>query len=834
MRIFLSILFVYCAVEVFAQKPLEFNLSNNWKFKNTKDKNWLPAIVPGTVHTDLLNNQKIKDPHLHQNEQELQWVENENWEYSCEFNCEEAVLNHENISLQFYGLDTYAKIYLNGIFISETNNMFRTWRPEVKKHLKKGSNTLRILFESSVNKGKELAQQIPYTLPGDEKIFTRKAQYQYGWDWGPRLVTCGVWRSVKLVAWNSCYIKTIHCIQQSQTTAKAELACRLEINCNKAGEYEIALSNETEKLPLKTQKIQLKKGSNAVSIPYTIDQPKLWWCNGLGEPHIYLFNLVLSQNGKVLHSKQVKTGIRKIELLQQKDVSGKSFYFKLNDVPVFTKGANWIPADNFIPRITRSKYEQLIKDAADANMNMLRVWGGGIYESDEFYELCDENGILVWQDFMFACAMYPGDKTFVNNVKEEAIDNVKRLRNHPCIALWCGNNEIDEGWHNWGWQQQYNYSSVDSAKIWKDYTAVFYTTLKQVIDENDPSRTYWPSSPSIGWGRKESLLSGDAHYWGVWWGMEPFEIYKNKTGRFMSEYGFQGMPALSYCKQFCDDSLSLHSSCLYQHQKHPRGFETINTYMQRDYSVPAKFENYIYVSQLLQAAGIKTAIEAHRRAKPYCMGTLYWQLNDCWPVTSWSSIDAQGNWKALHYQVKKSFKDVLLSVNEDRNKYEVYIISDKQQKSEGALVAAVYNMEGKLLWSKTISVSIPENSSGIYLSIDANDLHAINKNTAYLSCNFVSKDGNIRENCISYFVKPKDMTLPVPLVQTKVNEADNTIEVSTDVLAKDVYLYLKDREIKLDDNFFDLLPGEKKTILVKEKGIDLKKIRVKTLVNANL
>ncbi len=513
--------------------------SEQWSFRKVNDTNWLPAEVPGTVHTDLFAHKLIPDPFLGANEKQLQWIENEDWQYQTTFSVSKAELKNENCELQFDGLDTYAEVSLNGTKILSANNMFRTWKVDVKKLLKIGQNKLVITFSSAVNKGKEAAEKLAYTLPGDEKIFTRKAQYHYGWDWGPRFVTAGIWKDVKLHFWNSASISNVKHIQKSLSDDLAELEFVAEIKSNTNGEFQLKINDKLEI-------IQLKKGKNKVSVYYQIKKPKCWWSNGLGEAYLYSFSISLSKKSRVLDKKELNIGLRTIELVREKDNVGKSFYFKLNGIPVFMKGANYIPPDSFLPRAKDSVYKSIVKNAVDANMNMLRVWGGGVYADDVFYNECDKNGILVWQDFMFACAMYPGDDHFINNVKNEVIDNVNRLQNHPSIALWCGNNENDEGWHNWGWQKQYKYSVTDSIKIWNDYKKLFHEVIPQTLDSllSKEKNIYWSSSPSIGWGKKESLLSGDSHYWGVWWGMEPFEIYKQKIGRFMSEYGFQGMPNL--------------------------------------------------------------------------------------------------------------------------------------------------------------------------------------------------------------------------------------------------------------------------------------------------
>ena len=802
----LKFIFIFLIPLVFWSQNTDRNLcSENWSFKKVTDSNWLPAKVPGTVHTDLFNNKIIPDPFFGSNEKQLQWIENEDWEYQTTFNVSAEELTHQNCFLQFDGLDTFAKVTLNGSVILSANNMFRTWKVGVKNLLRLGENKLEFTFASAVKKGKTNAGKHNYTLPGDEKVFVRKAQYHFGWDWGPRFVTAGIWKKISLCFLDDAFITKIKCNQKSILGSKAQLEFTAEINCLITGNFNFKVND-------KTQNFSLKKGLNQITLPYKIKQPKLWWPNGLGEAYLYPFEISLIKNNQVVDSKKLSIGLRTIELIQEKDTIGNSFYFKVNGIPVFMKGANYIPPDSFLPRTTDSIYKSIVKNAVDANMNMLRVWGGGVYADDAFYEECDKNGILVWQDFMFACAMYPGETAFLDNVKNEVIDNVTRLQNHPSIALWCGNNEIDEGWHNWGWQKQYNYSKQDSTKIWNDYQKLFHEIIPQTLDNLLPKseNRYWPSSPSIGWGKKESLLQGDSHYWGVWWGMEPFEIYEKKVGRFMSEYGFQGMPNWETFKSFTyADELNLNSEAVKNHQKHPTGYATIQTYMERDYKIPKSFEDYIYVSQLLQADGMKTAIEAHRRAKPNCMGTLYWQLNDCWPVASWSSVDYLGRWKAFHYQVKRSFENLLISIKEEEDDYKVYIINDNLNSIEGDLSIILYDFNGK----KVVEINEPttsnENSSELKIAIPKINLKKYEKENSVLSVSFTSKNKTAKS--LFYFVKPKDLKLSKPNIKIRVVD-NTTIEISSDVLAKNVFL--SSGNAFFSDNYFDLLPNEKRNISI--------------------
>ena len=806
---FISILICFSTAAQTSQRDLSIE---NWTFNKQNDSKKYKAEIPGTVHTDLFQIKLIPDPFYGANEKQLHWIENATWEYETYFSLSKSDFQNQNIDLEFDGLDTYATVYLNGKVVLEANNMFRKWNISAKSNLKKDNNHLKIIFHSAVKKGKEEAKKLPYTLPENERIFVRKAQYQFGWDWGPRFVTAGIWQKVQLKFWNVAKIENVRYDQKVLNENQALLDVIFTIDVQKEDKYQIYFG-------AKPYHFNLKKGINTVKIPVEISKPILWWCNGLGVPHQYAFEFQLRKGKIKLDRKLLKIGLRTIELIQQKDEIGTGFAFKLNGKMVYMKGANYIPPDSFLPRVKDSIYKALVENARKANMNMLRVWGGGVYPDDSFFDACDEAGILVWQDFMFACSMYPGDKNFVENVKQEVIYQVNRLQNHPSLAIWCGNNENDEGWHNWGWQRQHNYSAADSTQIWNDYKKVFHEVIPNTLDSlvSKEKNVYWPSSPSIGWGRKESMTQGDSHYWGVWWGKEPFEIYKTKVPRFMSEYGFQGMPNIETLRKVVSESdLNFNSEALKNHQKHPIGYETIREYMERDFVVPTKFEDYIYVSQLLQADGMKTAMEAHRRAKPYNMGTLYWQFNDCWPVTSWSSLDYFGNWKAFHYQAKRSFENVLISVNEENDFYKVYLINDNFEKYSDQLTLELISFDGKSLWQTSKQIEVEENSSAIVFEIPKADFSKFDLNQAVLNVRFKDEISNY------FFVKAKDLKLTKPTIQIKEID-DLTIEVSTDVLAKNVFLS-SSNEVFFDDNYFDLLPNEKRIIKLSKITKNLKVI----------
>ncbi|MFP4471684.1 MAG: beta-mannosidase [Bacteroidales bacterium] len=829
---------VSCASSLTNQGVDQFELKTGWEFKNMADTGWLTATVPGTVHTDLAENGLTGDSFYRDNEAKQQWIENETWCYRNIFDVPPSLFDKENIQLTFEGLDTYAAVILNSDTILSADNMFRTWTTDVRDLLKDSGNLLEIVFTPATIRDSIRASEMPYQLP-DRRGFSRKAPYQYGWDWGPRFATCGIWRPVTIAGWNGIRMENIRINQRKLQSDVAVLDFIVEWSDEIKTEEisQLKLEIYFDEALIEEYASPTKPGTKTTMIPISVSNPKLWWCNGMGAPDLYNYRLELIKDKKAIQSLTGRFGIREIELVRENDSIGQSFYFKINGKPVFIKGANYIPQDNFLPRVTDPQYHQLIQNAAAANMNMLRVWGGGIYEKDLFYDLCDEYGIMVWQDFMFACNMYPGDSAFMINVKAEARDNIVRLRNHPCLALWCGNNEVDEGWHNWGWQKSLNYSDADSAKVWNDYVELFHQLLPETIEKYDPGRPYHPSSPTIGWGHEESRRTGDSHYWGVWWGEEPFEIYKERVPRFMSEYGFQGMPPLKTIESFTlPEDRVIGSEIMESHQKHPRGTELIHTYMERDYQSPSTFEDYIYVSQLVQAEGIRTAIEAHRRAMPYCMGTLYWQLNDCWPVTSWSSVDYYGRWKALHYFVKEAFAETMISPVFENDSISVFIVSDSYNDITGSLRLQLMDFEGKLLWQTNHAIQLDGPGSGKVIAASAGKiLRDSDRRTVMLIADFM-KNGQIIASNFLYFEKPKDLRLShaSPDIQIKKTVKGYEIEINSQNLIKNLALRQSSIIGHFDKNFIDIIPGRSTVFnfITTEKHPDLGEgLRIECLNN---
>ncbi|MBL7703498.1 MAG: hypothetical protein JNM14_14700 [Ferruginibacter sp.] len=675
--IFLIFLINLIPVQTFAQN-ISIELNQNWQFKNQKESKWYKATVPGTIHTDLLANKLIPDPFYRDNESKLQWIDKEDWEYKTVFDVDEKTFAKNIIELVFEGLDTYADVYLNGKLILQADNMFRSWTVNVKPFIEETGNVLLIKFASAQNKVDSIAKsKLPLVLPDNNRVYVRKAQFQFGWDWGPKLVGCGIWKKVRLNAWDNVKIQSFSSFYHPESN-KSEFS--YQVLSRQGYVYGIYLINKElaikKKLNYKDlltliSNTEILIAGNSTFVEFdngTLDIPNEKIPRGKNNnPYaLVLFHQYHRGKSKFVEEREVNINSQNVKLIQQKDSIGTSFYFEKDGKPIYAKGANWIPGDVFLPRLKRDDYRKMLLSAKDANMNMLRVWGGGVYESDDFYDLCDSMGIMVWQDFMFAGGMYPGDKAFFNNVREEVKYQIERLRNHHCIVLWCGNNEVEEAWKNWGWQNQFNLHGADSVKVWNDYKRLFQDSLQRWVNEFDGTRPYVSTSPKNGWGRKESFTEGDSHYWGVWWGMEDWEKFETKTGRFVSEYGMQAMPNWSTIKSFTDSSdRYLYSPVIKDHQKASDGFKKLNHYLTRYFIDSAKLsrlslENYTYLSQCMQYYILKNSIAIHRSKYPANMGTLLWQLNDCWPVTSWSITDYSRQPKAAWYAVKEAYRDDVL------------------------------------------------------------------------------------------------------------------------------------------------------------------------------
>jgi beta-mannosidase len=787
-------------------------LHSGWQFREAGKGEWRTALVPGCVHTDLLANKLIEDPFYRDNEQKLQWIGKTDWEYRASFDVPASMLKRRHLELVFEGLDTYAQVFLNERPVLDADNMFRTWRVDVSSALKVGANTLRIHFRSPINEILPLMSKLGYELPASndqgEKTspHTRKAPYQYGWDWGPRFVTSGIWKPVALEAWDEARLGDLHITQNQLSKDAAQLTAEVEVVSSGALDAVLVVEDPADKHITARQSVKLSAGANRFALKVSIPNPRLWWPAGMGEQTLYTLRARLLVGGKATDEGSTRVGLRTLELRQRPDEDGKSFTFVINGVPVFAKGANWVPADSFPTRVTRERYRRLLESARDANMNMLRVWGGGFYESDDFYELCDELGLMVWQDFMFACSMYPGDEKFLDSVRAEAEDNVKRLRNHPSIVIWVGNNEVETAWQHWGWKQQL------PAKLWDDYKKIFHGVLPEVIAALDPSRPYWPSSPSSNLEEdSDSQRMGDVHYWEVWHAAKPFTEYERQHPRFMSEYGFQSFPSIETVNAYTIPSdHDIGSPVMLAHQKHPRGNQLIREYMLREYPEPKDFESFLYASQVLQAEGIRVGAEHLRRIMPHNMGSLYWQLDDCWPVASWSSVDYFGRWKALQYYARRFYSPVLVSPHAEGGNINFHIVSDKAEATPAELVVTLLDFDGHALSENRKTVEVAPLASKSYLSLPADGLlRGHDTKAIFLNCELLVGGKTVSSNRV--FFRPfKELTLPAPHVTTDAvrSRGGFTVTVKSDKFARAVYLSAEGLDGSFSDNYFDLIPGK--------------------------
>ncbi len=737
--------------------PVQRPLTGNWQFKALDSTAWLPATVPGVVHTDLLALGKIPDPFTGRHEAAVQGLAENQWEYRLTFNLTKEELRYPQIDLVFAGLDTYAEVWLNGQHVLSANNMFRKWRLKVKETLVAGANSLKVVFTPPVMANKQKLAALPYTLPAGAETgkwqvspFTRKAPYQFGWDFAPRLVTMGIWQPVYLHFWPTARIEDVTFTLNYLTDEEAGYTVHLAVYAAQDN------SKCTLKVRNATQEITLREGYNNTAIDIAIPDPKLWWPNGWGEANLYAIPVTLRHNGMVIDSLTKRLGVRTVELVQDFDSVGRSFYVRVNNKPVFIKGANWTPLSSFPSAVPDSVYCNRLEAVQAANMNMLRVWGGGIYERDLFYDLCDAKGILVWQDFMFANSMYPGDAAFYANVREEVKQQVKRLQTHPSLAFWNGNNEIEVAWKNWGWQQQYGYTAGDSAKIWQDYQYLFRQLIPEIIALFDPGRAYTPTSPLSNWGRPENFSSGSMHYWGVWHGPDDFPDFRTNVGRFMAEYGFQAYPDTATVAFYTDALADVFTSPDLAHQKSYVGNKLLVAQATKYFGKPAGAEDFIAKSQQTQALALKMAIEAHRLAKPVCGGTLFWQLNDCWPGPSWAVVDYFGRPKLAWEVIKDRYQPVILVVSADRKAFSIEVVNDLQDEVNGRLQLALWDAAGTRHWVTGKDISLGANRvKSIYRSQVNKLLDGRPAAQVYLKATLFI-DGQPADVETFYFVPPKD------------------------------------------------------------------------------
>ena len=786
------------------------SLSGAWQLCQAGEQQVYPGQVPGGVHTDLIAAGAIPDPFFGDNELRVMWVAEKDWQYSREFSVSGALLKEERVYLVCDGLDTLGKVELNGHELGRFENMFRQYRWEVKGLLKEGNNTLVFTFDSPVQYAKEhearfaLTGVQPWSILGGP--YLRKAPCHFGWDWGPMLPPMGIWKDLCLKGRSIARLEDVHLRQRLEENKGVLMA---DVKLDRWGSAPLQVRMRVTAPGGKTWEQTAPVDGSTGAVQVEVPQPELWWPNGYGEQPLYGVAVSLLSGEHELDTRTYQIGFRTIELRRDPDQWGEGFVFWVNGVPVFAKGADWIPADSFPTRISDQYLEGLIRDSAAAHMNMLRVWGGGFYEEEEFYDLCDRYGILVWQDFVFACNKYPDDEAFFQNVKVEAIENVRRLRHRASLALWCGNNEMEQGWADWGWN---NPSDYWNQRLKMAYDRMFHHLLPGIVAAEDPDRTYWPSSASSGlpFSEPNGQQRGDCHYWDVWHGRKPFTAYRSQYPRFMSEFGFQSLPPFETIQAYAEEKdWNMTSYIMEHHQRSFKGNGLMISQMTDTFRMPKDFPMLVYLSMVLQAEGIRYGVEHWRRHKDRVGGILYWQLNDCWPVASWSSIDYFGRWKALHYAARRFFAPVLLSIEdiEEKAQMDVWVTSDVTTPWKGSAAWKLITLDGQVLDSGEEAVLLdPQESKQVFSK--AFELTPEEKRRTVFLCEL--KQGQERVSLsLATFTPNKHLELADPQLAVTVSQQGSqaVYEGSAKSLARFVEFKLQGADVVFSDNYFDVPAG---------------------------
>lgn len=820
--------------------------SAQWRFReaSAKPAAWLPARVPGCVHTDLLRAGEIPDPFFGTHELDLQWIEERDWEYRAEFTAPPSLLAEEAVELCADGLDTVATVLVNGRKIGATDNMFVAHRWDVRRHLRPGKNELLVRFRSALDYIRKT--RADFTPPGEFNdpvgncVRIRKQQCQFGWDWGPRFVTAGIWRDIRLEAWSGNRLAHVRVEQIHAASAAGKPAVSLrvlpELARPAAAEntsYQVALSLAGREVA----RAEFAGGArgHALAVP----APELWWPAGQGAQPLYELTLTArdAATGRIQGTITKRLGLRTIALDQSPDAEGRNFRFVVNGRPVFIKGANWIPAHSFVAGLTRDDYARDLRAAALAHMNCVRLWGGGVYESEHFYDLCDELGLVVWQDFMFACTLYPGDPAFLESVRAEAACQLRRLHHRACIGLWCGNNEL----------AQLNSQALrETPALLAGYQALFHGVLPEAVATHAPGASYVPTSEwrnTFETGHEHGVREGDSHFWDVWHARKPVKDYELHRFRFCSEFGMQSYSSPETNATFAPRDANVFDAVMENHQKNRGGNQVILDYVSRRYRFPKSQDDLIYLSQLNQAYCMQVGVEHYRRTMPHCMGAIYWQLNDCWPVASWSSIEFTGRWKALHYAARRFNAPALVSAHvpgDEGTKIGNYRVStvrevhlftvyDAPAPAAGLLRWDLFHLDGRRLLSGEKRVRLRHNESVRQHTLDlAKPLAAHGRDHVYLR---VALDvaGELASEETVFLTAPRFLELPRAKIKTglkRLNPTQVLLTLESPVLQHRAAFEFPGLAHTASDNYLELYPREKKQVLVTfAKAAPLEKLR---------
>lgn len=805
---------------------MKYSLNGKWLMSGTNLNTWINANVPGSVYRDLLENKLIYDPFYRDNENEIKVLMEHDYFYRREFTLPKSFIKKQNY-LVCKGLDTLATIIINGKMVAKTNNMHRTYRFEVTPYLQECNNTIEVIFNSPLKYIEEKVKKCPLK-EGAIRRFShlRKAHYMFGWDWGPELPDAGIWQDIYLESTDVGYLDDVHIIQHhNKDRVILTITCKSVLFTNDA-KIKINFTNPQGEVIYDIVENALNNNTFTIEV---ID-PQLWWPVGYGKQPLYHLLVSLGNDTENADTRNFRIGLRTIKLQREKDIYGESFTFIVNGLPIFVKGANYIPEDNIISRTNRFRTMKLLEAAVLANHNIIRVWGGGYYPQDYFYDLCDEMGILVWQDLMFACSVYNvEDSELLETIIPEIHDNIKRIKHHPSLCIICGNNEVETMVVNWG--------IPDKEQAQKYYLFLFEDLLPKVVKEVYPDCIYWLSSPSSG-GKlfdPNSDKFGDMHYWGVWHNNEPITYYRKYYPRLMSEFGIQSFPSIKTIESFTiPEDRNIFSYVMECHQKDTGANAKIMNYIGKMFKFPKDFDSLIYLSQLIQAEGYRYGVEHWRRNYGRCMGAIYWQLNDCWPVASWSSIDYYQRWKTIHYHSKKFFAKILLSLEETDGDVAIHITNETDKTLSGKVKWKLIDFYGERLFENIIDVEVPNYCSKKIDEIIFKLDNYKKMNTVFYA-QLIIDDEVISENFIS-FAPDKHLNLPKGNIMFKLEKRESTctLTLKCEVFCKFVEIQLKHDDVIFSDNYFHLLPNiSKKITFESEKDIDslLKDLQIRSLID---
>jgi beta-mannosidase len=794
---------------------LIIELNGDWRMKQTKAKDWLPAKVPGSVYLDLLNAGRIPDPFYGDNELRVFDVAMHDYEYERTFTVDPGLFQCDKVVLVCRGLDTLADIEINGQFVAHTENMHRTYEFDVKRWLRVGDNTIRIVFHSPLRYVMEANERDPLwgadeSVPGFPHL--RKGHYMFGWDWGPKIPDLGIWRDIFIRGYSLARLADVR-IDQHHADGAVSVDVHVAVDQWAADPVNLVVDITAPDGEVWSQRVHAA-ATNKLSFP--LEHPQLWWPAGYGEQPLYRVNVRIERGEETLDERQLRIGLRTMRLIRESDQWGESFLFEVNGVRIFARGANYIPEDNLLGRRSPERTRRLLEDAVAAHFNFIRVWGGGLYPEDYFYDLCDELGLIVWQDFMFACAVYRMTPEFEENVRQEAVDNLRRLRHHASLGLICGNNEMELAWVEWPFPK--------SDDLRADYLRLFEEVLAEVARREAPQVDYWPASPSSGGGfdNPNDENRGDVHYWDVWHGLKPFTEYRKFHFRFCSEFGFQSFPSIKTIESFTElEDRNIFSYVMENHQKNGSANGKILYYMAQNFRYPKNLAALVYTSQILQAEAIKYGVEHWRRNRGRCMGAIYWQLNDCWPVASWSSIDYYGRWKALHYFAKRFFDPILVSACEEGSRVSLWLTNDTLGEVTGVLRWSLRDAWSQRIRGGERSVSVDPLTAKNLLELDLSDVFADRDQLrrTYLEYAFEAQ-GEVRQGTL-LFVPAKHFEFVDPKLTLTVEDAGDQfrVHVQSQAYAKYVALDLVDADAVFCDNYFDLSADQPRTVTVAKSSL---------------